>query len=185
VTDDLHSPAEPSAWVARFTDRIPAGGRVLDLACGGGRHTRHLVGRGFRVEAVDRDPQAIATLSGIPGVNRVLADIEAGPWPYLGLRFDGIVVANYLWRPLLPLLRASLAPGGVLIYETFAEGNERFGRPSNPKFLLQPGELLRATVGLRVVAYEDMYVDRPRPAMIQRICAIETGAPPDPGARMV
>jgi hypothetical protein len=137
------------------------------------------------VEAVDRDPHAIAMLAGIPGVNAISADIEAGPWPYPGLRFDGIVVANYLWRPLLPILRASLAAGGVLIYETFAEGNERFGRPSNPKFLLQPGELLRATAGLRVVAYEDMYVGHPRPAMIQRICAIETGAAPDPGARMV
>jgi SAM-dependent methyltransferase len=174
--DGSHSQSEPSAWIVRFTNRIPAGGRVLDLACGGGRHTRHLIGSGFRVEAVDRDPHAIAMLVGVPGANAIVADIEAGPWPYRGLRFDGIVVANYLWRPLLPLLRASLAAGGVLIYETFAEGNERFGRPSNPKFLLQPGELLRATVGLRVVAYEDMFVDQPRPAMIQRICAIDTGS---------
>lgn len=185
MTDDSHAQTEPSAWVVRFIDRIPAGGHVLDLACGGGRHTRYLVGHGFRVEAVDRDPQAIAMLARTPGVNARVADIEGGPWPYPGLRFDGIVVANYLWRPLLPVLRASLAAGGVLIYETFAEGNERFGRPSNPKFLLQPGELLRATVGLRVVAYEDMYVGQPRPAMIQRVCAIETGATPDPGARMV
>jgi len=114
-------------------------------------------------------------LAGVPGVNAIVADIEAGPWPYPGLRFDGIVVANYLWRPLLPVLRASLSSGGVLIYETFAEGNERFGRPSNPEFLLRPGELLRAAVGLRVIAYEDMYVDHPRPAMIQRICAIDMG----------
>jgi SAM-dependent methyltransferase len=172
VTDSPHSTAELSAWVVRFIDRIPAAGRVLDLACGGGRHARHLVGSGFRVDAVDRDPQAIAALAGIPGVNAISADIEAGPWPYPGVRFDGIVVANYLWRPLMPVLRASLSSGGVLIYETFAEGNERFGRPSNPKFLLQPGELLRETAGLRVVAYEDVYVDHPKPAMVQRICAI-------------
>ena len=175
MTDSPRPPAEASAWVVRFSDRIPAAGRVLDLACGGGRHTRYLVGNGFRVEAVDRDPQAIAMLAGVPGVNAIVADIEAGPWPYAGLRFDGIVVANYLWRPLLPVLRASLSSGGVLIYETFAEGNEHFGRPSNPEFLLRPGELLRAAVGLRVIAYEDMYVDHPRPAMIQRICAIDMG----------
>jgi SAM-dependent methyltransferase len=164
---------------------IPAGGRVLDLACGGGRHARYLAGCGFRVEAVDRDPQAIAPLRQVPGVRATVADIEGGPWPYPGLRFDGIVVTNFLYRPLLPVIRASLSLSGVLIYETFAQGNERFGRPSNPEFLLQPGELLRAAAGLRVIAFEETYVDYPKPAMIQRICAIEAAAAPDPGTRMV
>lgn len=165
--------AEPSAWVVRWADRVRPGGRVLDVACGGGRHARFFAARGCEVEAVDRDAEALAALSGVPGVHARQADLENGPWPYPGERFDGVVVANYLHRPLFPALLEALAPGGVLIYETFAAGNERFGRPSNPAFLLNPGELLEVVRGrLRVLAYEDLVITEPRPAAVQRICAV-------------
>lgn len=143
---------------------------MLDLACGGGRHARFLAAQGFEVLAVDRD----AGLFPAPpdGVTVVAADLEGGPWPFPGRRWDAIVVTNYLHRPLLPVLAGSLELGGVLVYETFARGNERFGKPSNPDFLLAPGELLEAVRGrLRVVAYEDLVVDEPRPAAVQRLCA--------------
>ena len=143
---------------------------MLDVACGGGRHARWLAELGFEVDAVDRDPSLFA--SPPRGVSLRAADIEAGPWPYAGRRFDAIVVTNYLHRPLLPTLVDSLEPGGVLLYETFARGNERFGKPSNPAFLLAPGELLEAVAGrLRVLGYEDLVVEQPRPAALQRICA--------------
>lgn len=151
---------------------IPGQGRVLDVACGTGRHSVYLSRRGHRVKAVDRDPECIAALAAFPEVEAVRADIEAGPWPFPGETFAGVVVTNYLHRPLLPWLIEAVAPGGVLIYETFAHGNERFGRPANPAFLLRPGELLEAVRGsLIVLAYEDLQVDEPRPAMVQRICA--------------
>lgn len=150
---------------------------MLDLACGNGRHARYFAARGCPVEAVDRDPAALAGLAGIPGVTTRCADLEGGPWPYEGQRFSGIVVTNYLHRPLFPHLLAGLAPDGVLIYETFATGNERYGRPSNPAFLLKPGELLEAVRGrLRVVAYDDLFVADPKPAMIQRLCAVNSNA---------
>jgi SAM-dependent methyltransferase len=159
--------------VVRWADRVAAGGRVLDVACGKGRHARYFSKRGHLVEAVDRDPAALASLGGIAGIHTRCADLENGPWPYPDERFAGIVVANYLHRPLFPCLLASLAPDGVLIYETFAAGNERYGRPSNPAFLLNPGELLDILHGrLRVVAYEDLAVADPRPAVVQRICAV-------------
>ena len=143
---------------------------MLDVAAGGGRHARFLARMGFEVNAVDRD---VSALSDVPGNVRVLeADIESGPWPYAGRRFDAIVVTNYLHRPLLPILVDSLEPGGVLVYETFARGNERFGKPSNPAFLLAPGELLEAVRGrLRVLAFEDLIVESPAPAAIQRMAA--------------
>ena len=172
MVTDPHDLATPSAWVIRWADRIPAGGRVLDIACGNGRHARFFAARGHPVEAVDRDPAKIARLAGIPGISARSADLEGGPWPYPGDRFAGIVVANYLHRPLFPHLLAALAAGGVLIYETFAAGNERYGRPSNPAHLLTPGELLDVVHGrLRVIAYEELHVSEPKPAVVQRICA--------------
>jgi SAM-dependent methyltransferase len=173
------SRVEPSPWVVRFAGLIAPHGTVLDVACGSGRHARLLASLGHRVEAVDRDAQALAMLDGVAGVHATCADIEAGPWPYPGARFDAVVVINYLHRPLLPTLLASLAHAGVLIYETFASGNERYGRPANPQFLLQRGELLRWCAPLRVVGYEDLRVEVPRPALVQRLCAIN--APCVPG----
>jgi SAM-dependent methyltransferase len=165
-----HSELEPSDWVLRWTSWIRPGGAVLDVACGAGRHARLLARLGFEVDAVDRDVSSFTDPP--PNVRVRQADIEAGPWPYAGRRFDGIVVTHYLHRPLLPVLVDSLEPGGILVYETFARGNERFGKPSNPAFLLAPGELLEAARGkLRVIAFEDRVVDDPRPAAIQRLCA--------------
>jgi SAM-dependent methyltransferase len=160
----------PSPWVRQWASWIRPGGAVLDVACGSGRHSRLLARMGFEVDAVDRDP---ALFEDPPARVAVLgADLEDGPWPYADRRFDGIVVTHYLHRPLLPLLVGSLERGGVLIYETFAIGNERFGKPSNPAFLLQPGELLDAVRGkLRVIAYEDLTVEHPRPAALQRLTA--------------
>jgi SAM-dependent methyltransferase len=171
-------PDEPSAWVRRFAQLIPEAAEALDLACGGGRHARLLAARGCRVDAVDRDAAALAGLSGAPGVTPLCADLEGAPWPYPGRAWDAIVLANYLHRPLLPLLLDALRPGGVLIYETFMTGNERFGRPSNPDFLLRPGELLQWVGGrLAVLAFEQGEVDRPKPAVVQRICAVRTADP--------
>ena len=173
MSGDPHDLATPSAWVVRWADRLPAGGRVLDLACGNGRHARYFAARGHSVEAVDRDPAALAGLADTPRATTRCADLEIGPWPYAGQRFAGIVVTNYLHRPLFPHLLGSLAAEGVLIYETFAAGNERYGRPSNPAFLLKPGELLEVARGrLRVLAYEDLFVAEPKPACVQRFCAV-------------
>lgn len=164
---------DPSAWVVRFAPQIRAGGSVLDLACGSGRHARYLADLGHRVLAVDIDAASVQSMAGCSGIEARIADLEGGPWPFAGRRFDGIVVTRYLHRPLLAPLLEAVAPGGVLIYETFAAGNERYGRPRNPEFLLQPGELLEWARGhLRVIAFEDLYVDSPKPAMMQRICAL-------------
>lgn len=147
---------------------------MLDLACGYGRHARLLAQLGYRVAAVDRDVQALGALAAVAAAEVKVADLEDGTWPYPGAAFAGIVIANYLHRPLFPCLLDSLEPGGLLIYETFAVGNERCGRPSNPQFLLQPGELLSVAFGrLRVIAYEDMFVSQPRLALVQRICAVD------------
>jgi len=168
-----HDLESPSDWVSRFATLIAREGRVLDLACGHGRHTRLLAGLGYSVTAVDQDENALASMEGIVGVEVIRADLESGAWPFDGQAFTGVIVTNYLHRPLLPSLVQVLAPGGVLIYETFAAGNERYGRPANPNFLLERGELLRLAYGhLRIVAYEDLLTDRPRPAMVQRICAV-------------
>lgn len=174
MASTVHQGLSPSVWVQRWAPLVAAGAPVLDVACGGGRHALFFAARGHPVAAVDRDATAIAALAGQPGVNALCADIENGPWPYAGRQFAAVVVANYLHRPLFPALMAALAPGGVLIYETFAQGNEAYGRPVNPDFLLQRGELLRAVGAARVVAYEDLYVEQPRPAMVQRICAVVT-----------
>jgi len=169
-----HEQLAPSAWVRRYAPLIAAGGTVLDLACGQGRHARHLAGLGYRVEAVDRDSAALAAVAGVTGVVTRCADLEGSPWPYGAGQFDGIVVTNYLHRPLLPALLDALRPAGVLIYETFALGNEKLGRPSNPEFLLCPHELLQWVEGrLQVLAFEQGLVELPRPAVIQRICAVQ------------
>jgi SAM-dependent methyltransferase len=165
-----------SPWVRRFAGLIPAGGPVLDLAAGGGRHTRFLLGLGHRVTAVDRDVSALADLLDRPDATILAVDLEDGkPWPLGGQRFAGIVVTNYLHRPLLPDIVAGVAAGGCLIYETFAVGNERFGKPSNPDFLLRPGELLDAVRDqLTVIAYENLEIAEPKAAMVQRIAAVRT-----------
>jgi SAM-dependent methyltransferase len=172
---------DPSPWVLRFAGRVPAGGRVLDLACGGGRHTRLFLELGHPVLAMDRDIAWVSDLAGRPDLETLEVDLEDGrPFPLAGQRFAGVVVTNYLYRPILPALIESVAPGGILIYETFSRGNERFGRPSNPAHLLEPGELLEAVRGsLRILAYEDLDVEQPRPAAVQRICA-ERESPESP-----
>lgn len=163
----------PSAWIERFAGLVPNRGPVLDVACGGGRHTRLFLDRGHPVTAIDRDISALDDLATRTELERLQADLEDGsPFPLAGRHFAGVVVTNYLHRPLFPALIAAVAPGGVLIYETFVLGNERYGRPSNPDHLLRPGELLEVVRGaLRVVAYEDLIVEQPRPAAVQRICA--------------
>jgi len=171
-----HGEAAVSVWVRRWAECIPAGAPVLDVACGGGRHARWLAAAGHVVDAVDRDAAAIAALADTPGVRARCADLEGAAWPYPGRVWGGIVVTNYLHRPLLPLLVAAVAPGGVLIYETFAAGNERYGRPGNPDVLLRPGELREAVAGqLEVLGYEDGFFEVPRPAVLQRICARRPG----------
>ncbi len=168
-----------SPWVQRYAPLIP-GGDVLDLACGNGRHTRHLASLGHSVVAVDRDADALALAAG-PDITTSAIDLEeeGAAWPFGPARFAGIVVTNYLHRPLTAAMIASLAPDGVLIYETFADGNAQFGKPSNPDFLLRPGELLdwARDHGLRVVAFEDGVVDTPKTAMVQRICAVKPDFP--------
>jgi SAM-dependent methyltransferase len=149
---------------------------VLDVACGSGRHSRFFRDRGCNVVAVDRDAQSIEALSR-EGVEALQADIEAGPWPFAEASFDAIIVTHYLHRPLFASLCAGLKPAGFLIYETFGVGNEKYGRPSNPAFLLKPGELLEQTRGLQVLAYEHGYVAWPKPAVLQRICAVKTLEP--------
>jgi SAM-dependent methyltransferase len=159
--------------VRRFTPFIPTGGEVLDVACGSGRHARLLLTSGRLVVCVDRDTAGVADLAGRDDVRIVEADLEAGgPLPVPGGPFAAVVVTNYLHRPRLPDLVAAVAPGGLLIYETFAAGNERYGRPRSAAHLLEPGELLAVVRGeLRVLAYEDLTVTAPRPAAVQRICA--------------
>lgn len=167
-----------SAWIARFAPLIAAGGHVLDLAAGHGRHTRFLLERGYRVTAADIDVSDLRELAQHERCDIVEADLETGNWPFIGRTFDGIVVTNYLHRPHFPHLRAALNGGGVLLIESFGAGNERFGRPRNPDFLLRPGELLQAFAGeLQVVAYEHGLEQVPRPAVRQRLCAVRDAGP--------
>jgi SAM-dependent methyltransferase len=164
----------PSAWITRFAPVVVAGGAVLDVACGRGRHTRWFLDRGHPVVAIDRDVSGVDDLRDAPGLEVVPFDLETGAtWPIAGRTFDAVVVTNYLWRPILDDIVAALGSGGWLLYETFARGNERYGHPTNPDFLLRPGELLELARahGLRVVAYEDVVVDEPRPAAVQRVAA--------------
>lgn len=166
---EAHGGLAPSPWVLRWSRLVPAGATVLDVACGWGRHVQWFAERGCRVSGVDRDAAALAPLASI--AETLVADIENGPWPLAGRRFDAVVVTNYLWRPLMPAIVASVAEGGVLIYETFAAGNQTVGKPSNPNFLLQPGELLQAAAGLRIVAFEDGFLGGPE-RFVQRIAAV-------------
>jgi SAM-dependent methyltransferase len=155
---------------------------VLDVASGRGRHARLFLRRGHRVVAVDRDTSGLAHLIGHPDLEVIEADLEDGrSFPFAGRTFDGVVVTNYLYRPILADLVAAVALDGILIYETYARGHERFGRPTNPEFLLEPGELLQTVRGrLEVIAYEDATVDEPRPARLQRICARRTRGEREP-----
>ena len=174
-----HNLPQPSSWVLRWCREIEPTGRVLDLACGSGRHSRLLLQSGYRVLAADQDISGLADLQGQSNFESIQVDLENPPWPFEPKSFDGIIVTNYLFRPTLNLLMAALKPGGVLIYETFAQGNGEFGRPSNPDFLLQSGELLAlVSESARVIAYEDIYLDVPRPALVQRICAVKNGGSP-------
>lgn len=174
----------PSAWVQRWSHLVPNRGVVLDVACGQGRHARWFYERNHSVVLVDRSQAAIDSIA-IPmqACEAVVADIENGPWPFAGRQFDAVVVINYLWRPLLSTLLESLAPGGVLIYETFTQGNETVGKPSRPDFLLRSGELLQVCEGLRVVAFEDGFQDGLKlasgerlPRFLQRIAAVREPA---------
>ena len=165
-----------SEWVVRFAPLVTPSGSVLDVACGNGRHTRFFLARGHEVVAVDIDLSKVSDLQTSACLKLIEADIERDPWPLPGARFDAVVVTNYLHRRLFDRFVEAVAPEGMLIYETYARGNERWGHPRNPDFLLRPGELLELARGrLRVVAYENVTVTEPRPAAVQRICAI---APP-------
>lgn len=167
----VSDPSAPSPWIARFAALVPSGGTILDVAAGAGRHTRFFLERGHHVVAMDRDLSGLAGAAQGQRIELVPRDMEALGWPFGARQFAGVVVTNYLWRPLLPAIVAAVAPGGVLLYETFAVGNERYGRPRNPNFLLRAGELLDAVHGhLTVVAYE--HGTTKRPAVIQRIAAV-------------
>lgn len=172
------APTPPSPWVLRWAAQWTPGARVLDVACGSGRHARWLAARGFAVTGVDRNAQALGALAGV--AETLVADLEAAPWPWPGRRFDAIVVTNYLWRPLFPDLRAALAPDGWLICETFADGQQTIGRPARRDYLLQRGELLALAGALRVVAYEDGFLDLP-PRFVQRLAAVAVSDPGAPG----
>lgn len=173
--DRPENPNIPSSpWVERFTHLIRPGGSVLDVAAGHGRHSRFLLSQGYRVTATDIDVSALFDLTALESATLVQADLEADPWPFEADAFDAIVMTNYLHRPHIPYLIDSLATEGVLLIETFGVGNEHYGRPRNPDFLLKPGELLEAFANsLTVVAYEHGAEDHPRPAVRQRICAIK------------
>jgi len=162
----------PSEWIVRWSHLLAPGAAVLDVACGHGRHMRWFAARGHAATGVDRSAEAAETAGAFGHV--LTADIEAGPWPFTGQVFGAVVVTNYLWRPRMADIVAAVAPGGVLLYETFAAGNETVGKPSRPDFLLQPGELLAACKDLRVVAYEDGFLVEPA-RFVQRIAAIRAG----------
>ncbi len=168
------STSAPSEWIVRWSHLLASEATVLDVACGSGRHMQWFAGRRHAVTGVDRSAQATAAAEAFGPT--VTADIESGPWPFTGQVFGAVVVTNYLWRARMADILAAVAPGGVLLYETFAAGNETVGKPSRPDFLLQPGELLAACAGLRVVAYEDGFL--PEPArFVQRIAAIRPATP--------
>ena len=168
-----HRALAPSPWIRRFVSLVPPGARVLDVAAGHGRHARLLAAQGARVHAVDNDAAALAALAGADRITTQVADLEAGPWPYADATFDAIVVVHYLHRPALGELLRVLKPDALLLYETFATGNEAYGRPSNPAFLLRENELLDVVrERLSVIAFEQGRIDGDRVAVIQRIAAV-------------
>ncbi len=169
----------PSPWVVRFAALIAPGARVLDLACGAGRHARYFALQGGAlVTAVDRDTDALASLKDIPNISAQCLDLEGDAWPLAGQTFDAVIVTNYLWRPRFDDLLASVKPDGVLIYETLAAGNEAFGKPSRADFLLQPNELIaRVRNRLQIVAFEQGEITHPKPAVVQRLCALGAQRP--------
>ncbi len=173
---DTHGTEPASDWVKRWSHLVKPQGSVLDVACGYGRHARWFHERHHTVCVVDRAQAAVDAIAIEPhACEKLVADIESGPWPFAGRQFDAVVVTNYLWRPLMPSLLASLAPGGVLIYETFTQGNETVGKPSRPDFLLRPGELLEVCAGLRVVAFENGFTsgtNHSSARFVQRIAAV-------------
>lgn len=171
---DIHGLGDASSWVTRWSHLVPPQGTVLDIACGQGRHMKWFAQRGHAVTGIDRSPEAIQTAASYGDV--VLADIENSPWPLLGSddhvrKFNAVIITNYLWRPLFPVISESVAPGGALIYETFTQGNETVGKPSRPDFLLRPGELLRTFINMHIVAYEEGFLENPA-RFVQRIAAI-------------
>jgi len=174
----MHAGPPPSPWLQRWAHLISPGGTVLDVACGSGRHLRWLHERGFVVTGVDRDAEALQPLAALS--ETIVADIEGSPWPLAGRRFTAVLVTNYLWRPLTVTLLDALADGGVFIHETFADGQQAFGKPSRPEFLLRPAELITMVgrrSGMRIVAFEDGRLDGP-PRCVQRIVAVAGGSRP-------
>jgi SAM-dependent methyltransferase len=170
-----HDVLAPSAWIMRWCARLAPGALVLDLACGSGRHSRALAALGCVVDAVDIDPTCAEPLAQVAGVRFSAIDLERGAWPFASGRYDAVVVANYLHRPTLPLLAQALRDGGILVYETFAAGQQQFGRPGNPDFLLEPFELAACFgASLHVLGFEDGVRPGPPPARVQRLCAVRT-----------
>ena len=171
-------PDQASTWVQRWSHLAKPGARMLDIACGRGRHMAWFAGRGLQVTGIDRSAEALTEASRYGQV--VQADLETQAWPLMDStapqRFDVVVVTNYLWRALFASILHSLEPGGLLLYETFARGNERFGRPARPEFLLQPGELLSLCHGLQIVAYEHGLLAQPA-RCVQRVAAVAPQAP--------
>jgi len=165
---------KPSSWMVKYVPLIRNQGRVLDLACGNGRHAIWLAQQGYQVDAIDRDEQAMSKMSAIQNINIRVVELETGNWPDSGMQYDGIIVSRYLYRPLLPVLAEMLNDGSVLIYETFMAGNERYGKPSNPDYLLKQDELLNVySPLLDIMAFEQGEEDSPRPSVMQRICAVK------------
>ncbi|MGZ4977223.1 MAG: class I SAM-dependent methyltransferase [Methylobacter sp.] len=165
---------KPSPWIIKNASMFRKNGRVLDLACGYGRHAIWLAKQGYQVDAIDRDAEAVSAMVGMGNINVLIVDLEEGDWPQSGQMYDGIIVSRYLYRPLLPTFAELLNPGGVLIYETFMTGNERYGKPSNPDFLLLPNELFDVySPLLNIIAFEQGEQQMPRPAVMQRICAVK------------
>ena len=172
VNQNFTAPIGPSSWLQRHSSIIPHSGPILDIAAGSGRHTQYLLDKGHTVVSIDKDVSRLDQLKS-PRLSIAQVDLESpNPWPFKGDVFTAIVVTNYLHRPLFPQIIESLAVGGLLVYETFAIGNEKFGKPTNPDYLLKANELIQLTLGhLHILAYEDLTIDQPKPAQIQRICA--------------